>query len=141
MTLAWIVALPFVGTATCDPPTVVCDGGNVVVVLVCGYAGNGLDGALSTAWRFIAVSRAVFIFTRTARLPSSDPLRDQKAIKRKTSKTPRTATTPIAQVGVPSRRGLAVTIFLSTIGVAFIGRPQFGHATAELDISCPHSGQ
>jgi hypothetical protein len=48
-----------------------------------------------------------------------------------------------AHFGKPSdSRGTSATTTLrSMTGLALMGRPQFGQATAELDISCPHSGQ
>ena len=46
------------------------------------------------------------------------------------------------QLGTPlSRRTWATTGVASTTGRADKGRPQFGHATAAAETSCPHSGQ
>ncbi|MDI1243746.1 MAG: hypothetical protein PSX80_17685 [bacterium] len=56
--------------------------------------------------------------------------------------TPRSTTGAMTQGGIESVFGsLSTTAIGMWLRVADTGRPQLGHATAAVDISCPHSGQ
>jgi hypothetical protein len=108
--------------------------GTVVVVV---------DGGISVAVRSASVvERRVETFTFRFEVSSSlfRLITTKKTIR---SSAPITPSGIKIQLGTPSsRRGTAVTMgVLSITGAAEIGRPQLGHATAEFDVSCPHSGQ
>jgi hypothetical protein len=106
------------------------------------------EGGTVTVWVSVAELRATLeprgAETFTARLELAESSLRPSATNNTTKSTAPISPSGInAQVGKPSDcRGTSVTtVFLSMTGRAFIGRPQLGQATAEVDISCPHSGQ
>lgn len=143
-----MTAVPFVGCAgseTCDPLTGVSVEGIDGTLTELGAAGTDVtvDGSDVEATVSLFDRPCAFMFTlkRVFSFESSLLPRLNKKKMKNSSKTPIIPTVAIAQVGTPLGRWCATTTFLSTTGSTFIGRPQFGQATAVLEISCPHSGQ
>lgn len=65
-----------------------------------------------------------------------------KYIRAKSTKTPNKMTGAITHGGIESVFGSRSTTTRGTVAVgALSGLPQLGHATAAVEISCPHSGQ
>jgi hypothetical protein len=135
-----MVTLPFVGgivTDVCDPGTLtVCESvGGTVPVLDDGIS---VVVVLST---FVPAGLLVETFTDRLEFASS-LLRLITTKKITTRRTPIIPSGMNIQLGTPSeRRTGATTGVAATTGRADKGRPQFGHATAAAEISCPHSGQ